>query len=220
MPTSLILPVSTGISSQFRPDCRLAGPLHGLAAQDVLRFVLDMQGEIGMDPSQDTIRDYLWKTLKSGRVIPGYGHGVLRKPVLPAFASSNIRTHVSELSMNLVTRDKILPRTKHFALSIKSLKSLQVFSQNTERPRTHSIPPCVAKLIQSQRRCPIWRPILQSRSPGLHLLHRYFRCESSFGMYGTISLGQSSRSSHRKTQKRQHGNTQKVGRKVKELKSK
>jgi citrate synthase len=60
---------------------RLAGPLHGLAAQDVLRFVLDMQKEIGMDPSQDTIRDFLWKTLRSGRVIPGYGHGVLRKPV-------------------------------------------------------------------------------------------------------------------------------------------
>ena len=44
---------------------RLAGPLHGLAAQDVLRFVLDMQKEVGMDPSEDTIRDFLWKTLKS-----------------------------------------------------------------------------------------------------------------------------------------------------------
>ena len=70
-----------GISSQFRSNDSLAGPLHGLAAQDVLRFVLDMQREIGMDPSEDIIRDYLWKTLKSGRVIPGYGHGVLRKPV-------------------------------------------------------------------------------------------------------------------------------------------
>jgi len=62
----------------------LAGPLHGLAAQDVLRFVLDMQKEIGMEPSQVTIREFLWKTLKSGRVIPGYGHGVLRKPVSSA----------------------------------------------------------------------------------------------------------------------------------------
>src|SRR5277367_511795 len=147
MPTSLILPVSTGISSQFRPDCRLAGPLHGLAAQDVLRFVLDMQGEIGMDPSQDTIRDYLWKTLKSGRVIPGYGHGVLRKPVLPVCASSNIRTHVSELSMTLVTRDETLLRIKRSFLSIKFLKSPQVSSQNTERPRIHSILPSTAKLI-------------------------------------------------------------------------
>src|SRR5277367_768542 len=115
MPTSLILPVSTGISSQFRPDCRLAGPLHGLAAQDVLRFVLDMQVEIGMDPSEDTVRDYLWKTLKSGRVIPGYGHGVLRKPVVPLVCISDVRTHVSELLMISVTRDKRLRKIKHFA---------------------------------------------------------------------------------------------------------
>jgi len=66
----------------------LAGPLHGLAAQDVLRFVLDMQKEIGMDPSEDTIRDFLWKTLKSGQVIPGYGHGVLRQPD-PRFRALN-----------------------------------------------------------------------------------------------------------------------------------
>ena len=72
-------------------DFCLAGPLHGLAAQDVLRFVLDMQEEIGIDPSEDTIRDYLWNTLKSGRVIPGYGHGVLRKPVFPRSSRPNLR---------------------------------------------------------------------------------------------------------------------------------
>jgi citrate synthase len=73
----------------------LAGPLHGLAAQDVLRFVLDMQKEIGMEPSEDTIRDFLWKTLKSGQVIPGYGHGVLRKPVLFLYLKSDVRIPVS-----------------------------------------------------------------------------------------------------------------------------
>lgn len=30
--------------------------------------------------TKQDIRDYLWSTLKSGRVIPGYGHAVLRKP--------------------------------------------------------------------------------------------------------------------------------------------
>jgi citrate synthase len=78
------LSYSAGLNGYILDNCiefRLAGPLHGLAAQDVLRFVLDMQGEIGMDPSEDTIRDFLWRTLNSGRVIPGYGHGVLRKPV-------------------------------------------------------------------------------------------------------------------------------------------
>ena len=30
--------------------------------------------------STANIRSYLWQTLKSGRVIPGYGHAVLRRP--------------------------------------------------------------------------------------------------------------------------------------------
>ncbi|TFK29870.1 citrate synthase [Coprinopsis marcescibilis] len=58
----------------------LAGPLHGLANQEVLRWQLAMQKELGDKISHDDIRDYLWKTLKSGQVVPGYGHGVLRNP--------------------------------------------------------------------------------------------------------------------------------------------
>ncbi|KAJ4001343.1 citrate synthase [Lentinula boryana] len=58
----------------------LAGPLHGLANQEVLRWQLSMLKEVGEDVSHDTIREYLWKTLKSGQVVPGYGHGVLRNP--------------------------------------------------------------------------------------------------------------------------------------------
>ncbi|KAJ5475760.1 hypothetical protein N7475_001489 [Penicillium sp. IBT 31633x] len=58
----------------------LAGPLHGLAAQEVLRWVIAMQEKIGSKFTDDDVRSYLWNTLKSGRVVPGYGHGVLRKP--------------------------------------------------------------------------------------------------------------------------------------------
>ncbi|KAG9102667.1 hypothetical protein FRC06_001500 [Ceratobasidium sp. 370] len=58
----------------------LAGPLHGLANQEVLRWMLEMQKAVGEDPSHEQIKEYLWKTLKSGQVVPGYGHGVLRKP--------------------------------------------------------------------------------------------------------------------------------------------
>jgi citrate synthase len=46
-----------------------------------------------MDPSEDTIREFLWTTLKSGRVIPGYGHGVLRKPVCLFYSAFDIRIH-------------------------------------------------------------------------------------------------------------------------------
>ncbi|THH08176.1 hypothetical protein EW145_g2887 [Phellinidium pouzarii] len=56
----------------------LAGPLHGLANQEVLRWQLAMQAEVGENITPEVIREYLWRTLKSGQVVPGYGHGVLR----------------------------------------------------------------------------------------------------------------------------------------------
>jgi citrate synthase len=58
----------------------LAGPLHGLAAQEVLRWIIQMKDAIGENYTDQDVKDYLWNTLKSGRVVPGYGHGVLRKP--------------------------------------------------------------------------------------------------------------------------------------------
>ncbi|EHY52265.1 citrate synthase [Exophiala dermatitidis] len=58
----------------------LAGPLHGLAAQEVLRWILKMKSQIGENYSDQDVKDYLWATLRSGQVVPGYGHGVLRKP--------------------------------------------------------------------------------------------------------------------------------------------
>ncbi|EJU05452.1 citrate synthase [Dacryopinax primogenitus] len=62
--------------------CGLAGPLHGLANQEVLRWMLAMQNDIGpgTDVTPEQIKDYLWTTLKAGKVVPGYGHGVLRDP--------------------------------------------------------------------------------------------------------------------------------------------
>eukprot|EP00899_Mesostigma_viride_P020452 jgi/Mesvir1/28408/Mv08185-RA.1 len=56
----------------------LAGPLHGLASQEVLRWLFDLEAAIGDDASLDTIRDYCKETMAKGKVIPGYGHAVLR----------------------------------------------------------------------------------------------------------------------------------------------
>ncbi|MCB0534854.1 MAG: citrate (Si)-synthase, eukaryotic [Lewinellaceae bacterium] len=59
----------------------LAGPLHGLANQEVIRWVLKMVDTLGTTkPSREQISEYVKSTLTSGRVIPGYGHAVLRKP--------------------------------------------------------------------------------------------------------------------------------------------
>ena len=57
----------------------LAGPLHGLANQEVLRWITKMKEEIGGVPTKEQAIDYVWKTLNSGQVVPGYGHAVLRK---------------------------------------------------------------------------------------------------------------------------------------------
>jgi len=59
--------------------CGLAGPLHGLANQEVLVFLEGVVNDIGLDATDDQMKEYIWGMLKSGRVVPGYGHAVLRK---------------------------------------------------------------------------------------------------------------------------------------------
>merc|ERR1712228_1028928 len=57
----------------------LAGPLHGLANQEVLVWLTQLQKDLGGEVSDEELRTFIWNTLKSGRVVPGYGHAVLRK---------------------------------------------------------------------------------------------------------------------------------------------
>jgi citrate synthase len=58
----------------------LAGPLHGLANEEVLRWTQNFIKKLGdKEPSEEVIKEALWETLNSGQVIPGYGHAVLRK---------------------------------------------------------------------------------------------------------------------------------------------
>jgi len=59
--------------------CGLAGPLHGLANQEVLVFLSKVVKDIGMTPTDEQLKEYCWGLLKSGQVVPGYGHAVLRK---------------------------------------------------------------------------------------------------------------------------------------------
>ena len=58
----------------------LAGPLHGLANQECLGWLLDVHKQFGGVPTRDELYKYTWDTLNSGKVIPGYGHAVLRVP--------------------------------------------------------------------------------------------------------------------------------------------
>lgn len=58
----------------------LAGPLHGLANQECLAWLLEVKEKFGGVPTREELRKFTWDTLQSGKVIPGYGHAVLRVP--------------------------------------------------------------------------------------------------------------------------------------------
>ena len=58
----------------------LAGPLHGLANQEVIKWIFEMREELNTElPTKEQIAAYVQKTLSEGKVVPGYGHAVLRK---------------------------------------------------------------------------------------------------------------------------------------------
>jgi citrate synthase len=71
----------------------LAGPLHGLANQECLGWVLMVHEKFNGVPTDDQLRKYAWDTLNSGKVIPGYGHAVLRitDPRFDAFRAFGLK---------------------------------------------------------------------------------------------------------------------------------
>ena len=78
------LTVASALSSPFLSVAAglngLAGPLHGLANQECLKFVLDVKDHFKTVPSDEDLKDFCRDRLNNGRVIPGYGHAVLRCP--------------------------------------------------------------------------------------------------------------------------------------------
>lgn len=81
----------------------LAGPLHGLANQEVIKWVFEMIDDLGTDtPTDDQIKDYIHKTIEAGRVIPGYGHAVLRIPD-PRFTAQKEFAERNIKDSNLIT---------------------------------------------------------------------------------------------------------------------
>ena len=78
------LTVASALSSPFLSVAAglngLAGPLHGLANQECLKFVLEVRDHFKGAPTQVELKQFCWDRLNGGRVIPGYGHAVLRCP--------------------------------------------------------------------------------------------------------------------------------------------
>lgn len=71
----------------------LAGPLHGLANQECLNWILETMQKFGGVPSEKQLEEYTWDTLNAGKVVPGYGHAVLRvtDPRFESFRSFGLK---------------------------------------------------------------------------------------------------------------------------------
>lgn len=84
--------------------CGLAGPLHGLANQECLRFIIDLEKQFGGVPTEEQLREYAWNRLNGGQVIPGYGHAVLRvtDPRFTAFYDFAAKHNINDDNVKLV----------------------------------------------------------------------------------------------------------------------
>jgi len=68
----------------------LAGPLHGLANQEVIKWIFGLVEKVGTTkPTKEQIAEYVNDTIAAGKVIPGYGHAVLRQPD-PRFTAQKV----------------------------------------------------------------------------------------------------------------------------------
>jgi citrate synthase len=84
----------------------LAGPLHGLANQECLRWVIMVKEKFGGVPSDEQLKQFAWDTLNSGQVIPGYGHAVLRitDPRFDAFREFGARVCADDPYFQIVDK--------------------------------------------------------------------------------------------------------------------
>jgi len=84
----------------------LAGPLHGLANQECLGWVLETKKKFGGVPTEKQLHDFAWETLNSGKVVPGYGHAVLRitDPRFAAFLAWGKKNIPEDETFQLVAR--------------------------------------------------------------------------------------------------------------------
>ena len=84
----------------------LAGPLHGLANQECLNWILELKKKFKGVPTDEQLTQYAWDTLNSGKVIPGYGHAVLRvsDPRFVAFRAFGMKHFPDDPVMALVNK--------------------------------------------------------------------------------------------------------------------
>ncbi len=91
----------------------LSGPLHGLANQECLGWILQVEEKFGGVPSDEELAQFAWETLNSGKVIPGYGHAVLRvtDPRFTAFREFGLKHFPEDPVLRIVDQVyRIVPK--------------------------------------------------------------------------------------------------------------
>ncbi|MFA6569786.1 MAG: citrate (Si)-synthase [Bacteroidota bacterium] len=100
----------------------LAGPLHGLANQECLGWVLETMKKFNGAPSEEELEKYAQETLDSGKVVPGYGHAVLRitDPRFDAFLAFGKKHMADDPVFQIVERVfNVVPRVLSQVQKIK-----------------------------------------------------------------------------------------------------
>ena len=169
----------------------LAGPLHGLANQEVLKWIQDLKAKFegeGKEVNKETITEFAWETLNAGRVIPGYGHAVLRKTD-PRYMAQR------EFALKYMADDELFKVRAHFCLFFHAVLVLSfVFvcscflsffscysSGCFDHLRSHAGRADRARKDQEpvpERRLSLWHLALEVRFHGVRVLHRALRRES------------------------------------------
>ncbi len=91
----------------------LSGPLHGLANQECLGWILQVEEKFGGVPTDEELAQFAWETLNSGKVIPGYGHAVLRvtDPRFTAFREFGLKHFPEDPVLRIVDQVfRIVPK--------------------------------------------------------------------------------------------------------------
>lgn len=126
----------------------LAGPLHGLANQECLKFHLAIRDKFKGAPTQDQLREYTWELLNGGRVIPGFGHAVLRATdprytALRDFALKNCADH--ELYKIAENMFQVIPgvltehgKAKNVNPNVDALSGVLLYIYGVTQPRFYT----------------------------------------------------------------------------------
>ena len=144
-----------------------------------------MKKAIGSDLSDQAIKDYLWSTLKSGQVVPGYGHAVLRK---------TDPRYVSQREFAL----KHLPDDPMFKLVSQVYKIAPgVLTEHGKTKNPYPNVDAVGCLLYDTcvilMNSALWRSITILRIDGIQLLHSLVRRVTRHRCVATINHRQRSR---------------------------